>query len=97
MYTHIAGPRKGGHDVDYSANQHPKLKHYNGEDEILPISMREKGIKPTAAPRSEEYTASRMIASDGKREFFEDGTRRAVFPYHLFDDLGPNKGRNTFP
>jgi hypothetical protein len=96
MYTHVAGPRKGGLDVDYKdgSNKHPKLKDYNGESEILPISLREKGIKP---PKSQEFKHKQMIASDGKREFYTDGTRRAPFPYHLFACLGENKGRNRFP
>ena len=75
-YTHVAGPRKGGLDVDYETN--PKLK--------TPAPYRD----------SEQYTKASMIASDGCREFYSDGTARNVFPYELFSHLKENKGRYAF-
>lgn len=76
-------------------NKYPKVKHYNGEGVILPISQREKGR--TEPWKGEEYQRSPMIASDGVRTFYADGTRQAVFPYHLFANLKANRGDNKFP
>lgn len=64
-----------------------KLKHYNNEPVILPISMREKGMK-YKPPKNN----SPMIASDGVREFYTDGTRELVFPYELFSHLRKKYG-----
>ena len=71
-----------------------KLKHYDeatsrlhNEPVILPISMREKGM--TYKPPKNN---SPMIASDGVREFYADGTREIVFPYELHSHLRKKYG-----
>ena len=64
-----------------------KLKHYHNEPVILPISMREKGM--TYKPPKNN---SPMIASDGVREFYTDGTREIVFPYELHSHLRKKYG-----
>ena len=64
------------------------IKHFDPDSPvILPISMREKGIKYTP-PKPK----STMIASDGVREFHTGGTRKGVFPHELFSHLRKKYG-----
>jgi len=47
------------------------IKYYNGEDVILPIKYRKKGVSP-------RDTSKDFIASDGVMEFYPDGSRQRV-------------------